>query len=83
MVRRRSKTPQGEIWDGAVPFELVVFDPDDWPGDRLLDQWNDWWTTGIEWSEVNLPGGHDGLWAAMLEHYEGDVPGAPWDEAAI
>ena len=83
VARRRSTTPEGAVWNGTIPAELVVFHPEDWPGNYPWMQWDAWWTAGIEWSEQKMPNGHDGLLDEMRAHNDGGLPSAPWNEAAI
>lgn len=82
-MRRRSKTPEGEVWDGTVPAALVVFDESQWPGVAPWERWDAWWQAGIEWAEKKMPNGHDGLLDEMRAHNDGEVPPAPWNEAVI
>lgn len=82
-MKRRSKTPEGAVWDGTVPLHLVEFHADDWPGNYPWLQWDAWWSAGIEYAKANLPNGHEDLWQTMLVHHDGNPPSAPWNPNVI
>lgn len=76
VVVRRRRRP-AEVPAG-FPVDVVVFEPEKWPGTSEYQRWAAWFEARHQWAADNLPDGSEGL-----PSWDGVPPDQPWSEVVL